>query len=307
MKKTIYFISFFLLFYSCKKDNYGIMKYKAKFCTTNIKSLNRKGLKKESNDTTYTIFGDYITSITPNHLSSNIGMFIFQDNYNQGDPSCHMIAFVENTTMYADFSNNAEIEFLPTLHSTDIKNNLFTQKETNFRFITFTSSVFNQEFEIPIQYLSVIKNNSNFFLQGSIFDYQTDTNKIKVNSSNHSLYYHAIHGNLNGMPTGFDFVFGQTDTSFIYIYNGINLAEEERFPFWDQQNRVIIRSNKFSAQKIVMPDDGETNTMYATLSFDTENLIQIYAGNDNIAYTSDDIFVYAPRFWDRVNIDLELK
>jgi hypothetical protein len=109
------------------------------------------------------------------------------------------------------------------------------------------------------------------------------------------------------MPTGFMFVFGQTDSTYIYMYDGTTLPEAERFPFWDDDNRVIIRSSKFSTQKIVMPDKGETFTMFATLSFNTDNLIQVYAGNDNVPYTSDDVFVYCPHFWDKVRINLEMK
>jgi len=40
------------------------------------------------------------------------------------------------------------------------------------------------------------------------------------------------------------------------------------------------------------------------MTFDINNLIQIYAGADNIPYTSDDIFVYAPRFWERLSVNL---
>lgn len=302
MKKLFGFILLILLVYACMKGDYGTMKYKAKFCTVANKSL-----KKTSNNLTHSIFGDYITSITPYHFSCRVGMFIFQDHYNQGDPGCHMIAFIENKNVDVDFSGNAEIEFNPTLHSTDIRNDIFEQKEVDFRFITFSSNLYKHEFDIPIQYLDVLKKNTNWFLQGSVFDYSSDPTKIKVESTNHSFYYNALHGNGNGMPTGYEFVFGQTDSSYIYMYQGVDLKEDKRFPFWNQQNMVIIRSSKFKTQKIIMPDEGETYTMYATLSFDTTNLIQIYAGNDNIPYTRDDVFVYAPGFWDRVNINLEMK
>lgn len=129
-----------------------------------------------------------------------------------------------------------------------------------------------------------------------------------VVTTNQGLSYKAIHGNANGMPTGFNVVFGETDSSYICMYQGENLPEDERFPFWNQPNRVINRSNKLNTQKvIIMPANGDTFTMYATLAFDTENLIQIYAGNDNFPYTGDDDFVYAPKFWDRIKIKLEMK
>jgi hypothetical protein len=41
------------------------------------------------------------------------------------------------------------------------------------------------------------------------------------------------------------------------------------------------------------------------MSFNTTDLIHIYAGADNIPYTADDIFVYAPYFWERISVILE--
>ena len=35
-----------------------------------------------------------------------------------------------------------------------------------------------------------------------------------------------------------------------------------------------------------------------------ENIIQIYAGADNIPYTSDDIIVMEPKFWERIYVDV---
>jgi hypothetical protein len=32
-----------------------------------------------------------------------------------------------------------------------------------------------------------------------------------------------------------------------------------------------------------------------------------YAGNDNIPYTFDDWFTYAPNFWERINVRLEIR
>jgi hypothetical protein len=38
------------------------------------------------------------------------------------------------------------------------------------------------------------------------------------------------------------------------------------------------------------------------VSFDFADLIHIYAGRDNKPYTYDDVFVYAPRFWERLKV-----
>jgi hypothetical protein len=47
--------------------------------------------------------------------------------------------------------------------------------------------------------------------------------------------------------------------------------------------------------------------MYSIISFDTENLIHVYAGMDNKPYTTDDIFVYAPNYWERLHVKLEVR
>jgi len=302
MKQLTTIVLLILLACACKKGDYGTMRYKARFCTQESNTL-----KLSSNDTLYTIFGDYITGITPDHLSSTVGMFIFQDHYNQGNPACHMIAFIENRQEDVDFSGNAEIEFSPTLHSTDIREGIFEQKEVDFRFISFCPNNFMHGFEIPTQYLGVINggNANQFMLSDGTFHFDTINQKLSVQSAK-NLSYGAIHGNANAMPTSFILTFGQTDSSYVYMFSGQEMPEEDRFPFWDA-NGVVIRSSKFSTQKIIMPGEGETYTMYATLSFDTNRLIQVYAGNDNIPYTPDDVFVYAPKFWDRINIRLEMK
>ena len=66
----------------------------------------------------------------------------------------------------------------------------------------------------------------------------------------------------------------------------------------------IIRSNKYNMVTINTPGEGETVQMTATICFNTKNLIQIYAGQDNVPYTSDDVFIYAPNFWERIIANL---
>lgn len=275
------------------------MTYKGRF-TTNDQLPPRLTL----NDSVYSEFGGFISAVSPNRLTCKVNMFIFQDHYNQHDPSCHMIAYIENQQMDVDFSGNAEIVFNPVLHSTDIRDGLFEMKEVDFRFISFMPYLFYHEFQLPIQYLSTVKNRpGNQFLSGADIQYDSVQNTITVKALR-DFSYGAIHGKKNAMPTGFGMVFGQTDSSYIYMYNGVNLDEKDRFPFWNSTG-VVIRSNKFSTQKIIMPDEGQTNTMYSTLSFHADDLIHMYNGNDGLSYTADDVFVYAPRFWDRFNLTLQ--
>jgi hypothetical protein len=307
MKTTLLLSSILLFVFACKK-NPGVMVYKAKYSTE--ASTNKTSNKTEA---FHSDFGTYITSITPTHFSCKMSMLVFQDHYNYQDKSCHMVSFVDGhdnqpgyeIASYADFSGNAEVEVTPILYSTDMMDGLFEQKEVNFRFLTFVPIYFDHTFTIPYQYLSIAQNSAtNNFLTSSTFQFNTSEKTITV-CTKKEFSYGAIHGKKNAMPTSFRLVFGNTATSYIYSYSGNNLSEEERFPFWDQTGGVTIRSNKYSLTPIVMPDKGKSNTMYSTISFYTNDLIQVYAGDDNIAYTADDVFVYAPSFWERMNVNLK--
>ncbi|MFN5417822.1 MAG: hypothetical protein ACK5B9_12260 [Flavobacteriia bacterium] len=305
--RTFFGISILLfVIVACKKEP-GKLKYKAKFNTDYVI------LKTGEEDTLFTIFGDYVGSITPYHFSCKMSMLMFQDYYSDQDPNCHMISYVDGhdndpnyeIAAYADFSGNKEVEFDPILYSTDMRDGLFEQKEIDFRFLTFSPIYFKHEFELPIEYLNYI-NNPNFYLKDCDFQYDSVLNKIIVKTQK-DFSYAAIHGNANAMPTGWTLVLGNTDSSYIHNYSGIDLPESLRFPFWNQSWMNVIRSHKYQNVKIIMPDRGESSTMYSTISFYNQNLIQIYAGNDNIPYTLDDIFVYAPHFWNRVAVKLEMK
>jgi hypothetical protein len=69
----------------------------------------------------------------------------------------------------------------------------------------------------------------------------------------------------------------------------------------------MIRSNKITPFTLIRPEPGESIEMYSTISFNTDNLIQVYAGADNIPYTQDDVFVYAPNYWERLGVKIEIR
>ena len=104
-----------------------------------------------------------------------------------------------------------------------------------------------------------------------------------------------------------DFIFGNTDsTRIVYLYEGMSIPELDAAinGVMTGPKNPFIWSNKYEAFKLSKPPDGETVTVNTTVSFNSINLIQVYAGADNIPYTSDDIFVYAPNFWERINVNV---
>lgn len=310
--KLVFFLLFIIFLISCKDDDGGTINYKLKYTTST--DIFRSASTTAEN--TYSQFGDYITSITPYHFSSKIGMLVYQDFYSQSNPNCHMISFVDGhdndpryeMATYADFSGNQEVIVDPILYSTDlVGDRIFKQKEVTFNFFTFSPVYLYQEFELPIEYKSLLTSNNpnlyNFGNESSII-YDSINNKITVKVKDNPLIA-PFFLPLTTYSTPQGYIFGNTDSTYIYKYDGTYLPEEQRFPFWD--GGPLVRCNKFTPLTVRMPDEGQTITMYSTIGFDTNNLIQIYAGNDNIPYTNDDVFVYAPRYWERLQVKLEIR
>jgi hypothetical protein len=93
-------------------------------------------------------------------------------------------------------------------------------------------------------------------------------------------------------------VLGNTDSTFIYSSNGTSKDD----PLGTKG--LIIRSNKFNSITLKAIPEGEMRTITGIMTYYINDLIQIYAGKDNIPYTYDDVFVYAPRFWERISVSL---
>jgi hypothetical protein len=305
MKTGICFFILASLLLSCGNGG-GTILHKVKYTTasTEVKSAN------DASDSQYTQFGAYITSLTPSHFSSRIRIMCYQDNWDPTDNSTHAISYVDGhdndpryeIATYADFTNNQEVSITPILYSTDIKDGIFKQKEITFTYFNFVPDYFYQEVDLPAEYANVtIEQFNKFYYEQYYCDSVKNNNILKI--KNIPLVY-PIYSNLNRFSN--TFVFGNTDSTYIFNKEGATISPSPDFPFKGNSNAPVIRSNKYTPLKVSMPQDGETIEMYSTISFDTRNLIQVYAGTDNIPYTSDDIFVYAPNYWERLNVKLEV-
>ena len=198
----------------------------------------------------------------------------------------------------------------PRLESTDMLGNQFGQKEVTLVYFIFSAIYFYQEIELPIQYEDVPINqfnevyNEHHSLGGSV-QYYCDSVKFGtlLKTRNTPFVSRLFTGNAGYTNV---FVFGNTDSSFIFNPEGNEVTNSADFPFGGEGNFAVVRSNKFVPKTIIMPEYEETLEMYSTISFNTENLIQVYAGLDNIPYTSDDMFLYAPKYWERISIRLDV-
>jgi hypothetical protein len=273
--------------------------YKLKFSSATTqqevpKSLiaNSKASKSVTLDTYYTQFGDYITSITPYQYSAKFNFLFYQSQK-------YVVNLVgnnwENTNMVpyldVDFSNNQEVTVLPALMISDSDNQFnwigcqdYEDSNVTFTYFSFIAYYFYQEIELPVEYSNIEFDQLNRVRDDNYFNPEKIGNILKTKS-----------------PPLFLPFSENTDLRFNFgVFN------PDATPFILDDTSTVIHGS-FSPVTLSMPLEGETKVLYSTISFDSENLIQLYAGTDNIPYTKDDIIVYSPKYWERIKVKMEIK
>jgi len=318
MKKAFYLIVLIILISSCNKNSDvkrpgGNIAINMTYHSGN--NINPQGIKgtelkagfKQQESLYYTGFGDYITSVTPGAF---IAKFLDMRLQNiQADDTIwnYGLALIDGNNALdspkrlADFSNNATVNFAPEMSKYPSNEN------TTLNIFVFVQMFFYQEFELPVQYENVTDLKYLYYGNNVInFDgnYIGGIRSGRIMKGNDEPFMTHIFGSLNGdngnlADKPHSYAFGGTDSSYIYQSKGhISIND----PLG--QGGKIVRSNAFQPITLQSVPEGETRTINGTLTFDTNNLIQIYAGADNIPYNYDDIFVYAPNFWERMSVSL---
>jgi hypothetical protein len=280
---------------ACKKT--GTLEHKIK-CTTD-KNAFRALIGSE--DTFKSGLGNYITSITPYSVKSRMNLMSYHDDWREDQRSISYIDGHDNDPrytieLYLDFSNNAEVKPKPILYGRDMRDGLYEKKEVTMIYFLFTPYHINIEFALPFQYNTIPP----YMFEDQEFD---TTIGRRICKTNENKLTQKIWSNTKTPGT---YLFGNTDSTFIYNPTGLS-TPNSKDRFFGAPNWTVIRSDKFTPSTVRMPDPGETLEMYSTIVYDTENIIQIYAGNDNIPYTQDDVFIYAPRYWERIKVKLETR
>jgi hypothetical protein len=313
MKKLISLVLILLLVYSCKKQT-GTVLYKIKFTTNEVQlsgadtylDKNLSKAKSQNADSFYNQFGDYITSLTPSKFTSRIWTIGYIDKVIvQTNNSANMLQYIEQNgeklsaddpSRTVDFSNNNVVSFNPVIYGRVNNDNQFEDPQIDFKYFYFLPFDLYEELQLPSQYQNV---HLNMFPDNSIVN-----NTLKVN---HQEMLRKVfpNANVNGMIY---FIFGNTDSTFVVNPNReiVPGASENNPIAFSNVSDLVIRSHKYSNMIYNAPSEGETIVMNGTLSFNTQDLIQVYSGADNIPYTSDDVFVYAPKFWERIYSNLDI-
>ena len=296
MKQIVCLFLLASLLMGCGRNS-GTIEHKIKYTTEAV------GLKAGTvePDGYYTTLGDYITSITPRYFGARLSVMMYQDQWQQ--EGTHMISYIDGhdndpnfvNILLVDFSNNEENSYFPILYG-DLFDGLFRQKEVTFNYFFLVPDYFEQEFEVPAGYagVDIMGQNGTDYI-----DPQTGKRWFK----DCQLLPESIYGYPYQQPYGY--YFGNTDSTYVVNKECLDLPPSEDMPTGG--NHCIIRSNHFAPITVTMPDNGETIEMYSTISFITDNLIQVYAGRDNTPYTEDDVFTYAPNYWERLKVRLEVR
>ena len=322
MKTHLYIlIIIVLLTSSCKDKGKGTVLYKINFTTNDITSKSNMSLKsaKLTDSGYYTQFGDYITSLTPQKFVAQMWTMGYIDkvlNRNTGNANILQyinqnleVLDVNDPSRYIDFSDNNVVTFNPEISRPGSSKD----PKINFNYFYFIPFGLYQEVELPEQYKNVfiemfgvtVPEDNVLQIEGSFSNSNCNTNKMLE-----KIFPSAKIG--NGPYDCLFFIFGNTDSTYVVNPNGETVGNSdiiftEDCPIAYPKQNLVIRSNKYDLMTFTPPSDGETVVMYGTVSFNTDGLIQVYAGKDNIPYTSDDIFVYAPYFWERICAKLDIE
>lgn len=309
MKKLIYFLLITLIISSCEKDK-GKVTYKIKFTTDII------NLKSAASDTLYTQFGNYITSLTPQKFTANIWSLGYLDrvmvpgtnqansleyvNQQNGCPGC--LKPENHPDRYVDFSGNSTINVIPGIGgNVDGDRNTFQDDKVDFIYFYFIPYYLYQEVEIPAQYAGV---QIDMFQPTDQDPAAIEGNILKVK---HRQMIKKVYPNAN-MNQYIQFIFGNCSSTYVVNPNGEGIPLSDDSPLMNvTETNLTIRSNLYEKMIFNSPDkDSESAELNGVLSFNIRGLIQVYAGADNLPYTRDDIFVYAPRFWERIRSSLNI-
>ena len=274
------------LFTACKDNRYGNLKQQLRLTTNQQKqSVKSEKINKELNY--YTQFGDFITTITPTSFIGEFDWFCY--NYlNANDDYMSLIDLSNNNGFSADFSNNSTVSIIPILGGSVYENadgeGGYFKHDVTFKKLVIQMNL-KQVIELPSQYSNIhltqfdmhgggfAQQNGNI-LTTEIFPLNQIVEELKV-------FYPSIW-----------IVFGGTDSTYIdscQIIEGLSMPPTYQ-----------IKSSKFNEWTLTPPLPDQTKTVVSTLGFNNDNIIHVYAGSDNIPYTTDDVIVLEPKFWERI-------
>ncbi|MFO7658460.1 MAG: hypothetical protein R6W78_15490 [Bacteroidales bacterium] len=277
-----------ILFVSCKKEKYGNVKQEIKCTSGKLTTKNVKSMKS-SQELKYVQFGDFITSLTPVSFVGELSVVRFHaenDDFSSKMTLVMRQSYFGEDPVYADFSNNSTISVVPELNGDMMTNpdgqGGFFRNPVTFKMLWIDMGL-SLSLELPVEYTHVTLNQ---------FNYPSELSKKNGRILTTTLTpLNQIVSELAELGSTINFVFGLSDSTYI---SKDSFLAVPAYPH--------VRSSKYTQWIMSPPLEDEVKTYVSTIEFINDDIIQIYAGADNIPYTSDDIIVLEPKFWERINV-----
>ncbi len=287
MKQLLILLLIVILFTGCKKNKYGNVKQQIRF-TSEIIGFNKNvKLQKRTQELRYSQFGDFVTSITPISFIAELGPVRYFSENSHDNFIALVGGSIGNEILTADFSVESTVPVTPTLccnvyDNPDGQGGGYFKNDVTLKMLYIRMNL-KPVFELPVEY-----NNIN------LINYQTQQNGRIITTDLFTLNQPVEE--LQVFNQTMDIYFGQFDSTYISF----------DVPVRDYNSGVHIRSSNFKEWTLTPPLGVETKTVVSTLGFFIDDIIHVYAGNDNIPYTDDDVIVFEPKFWERIDVDVNI-
>ena len=267
------------------------------------------------NSGSFTRFGTFMRTITPTKVTATFMMLKFEDS--DFDESLGTTVElidnhipIEDPQRFADFTNGTAVDLNPVMYGNISPDGWFVKKDVVLKYLGIFPRTFVFEFTLPEQYNSVeiLNDHSTYenYPPTNGFGFPSGFNDFTTRNGNTLTcisQFFLQHEYLGASNSPNAFIFGGTDSCY--------LVKSNKKPEWEKcgmiqitEQNYVARSGNYITPTLTPPIPGTTKIITTTISFDSNDIIEVYAGKDNIPYTFDDIFAFPPKFWERFKIEI---
>jgi hypothetical protein len=299
----IIFVLFLLL--GCSKEGLDVTFrtiYSSSIPGHNVKKA--KTLLKSFPETFYQL-GDLVQTITPTKVTAKINTIRYIDRKNTDPGMQTMVELIsvnwpfDDARRFADFTNGNTVEVIPQMWGNIDNDGWFVEDTIRLGYLSILPDQFTFEFEYPADlpmYPAYGLPSNALIRTGNTVTCDMHYFLYRIKNPAYD-YEHGIF--LKG------FVFGGTDSTYITTQAQAESTNDVFDLVSMSQPHSVARSGNYDSSLLTPPPKGKSKIITTYIAFNSNNIIQHYAGYDNIPYTVDDVFVLEPKFWDRFNIVID--
>ena len=302
MKHACLFLTIILLA-GCQKEGSDV-KYRTVYTSSSRSpGLKKSSMSKKAPEAFYIQYRDFVRTISPDKVTAKLNTIRFLDRKNTDPGMQTMIEIIgvnwpsDDERRFADFKNGNAIEVVPEMFGNVDNDGWFVDENIKLKYLFILPQEFIFEYDMSDQFEDV-----QFHLPGVFNEKQGSLMKCSMDALLYQVDDYGLDAQNAKVLRGF--IFGETDST--YLVNPENMSPQDVTELITQSfPQYSLRSGNYVSPVLTPPIPGEPKVITTTISFDTENIIQHYAGVDNIPYTFDDVFVLEPAFWERFSVKID--